>query len=103
MKLDLKNNPIDRLRLASISEGASFLVLLGIAMPLKHFLGIWQAVRVVGSLHGALFIALCFLLFTALLDKRLSFKWCVIVFVCSFIPFAPFFVDRRLQKGPAPN
>ena len=97
MKLDLKNCAIDRLRLVSVSEGISFIILLGIAMPLKHFLGIWQAVRVVGSLHGALFLALCWVLFTVLLDKKLSFKWCVIVFVCSFVPFAPFFVDRKLK------
>ena len=41
----------------SRSEGISFLLLLGVAMPLKY---IWQlplAVEVIGMAHGLLFIA----------------------------------------------
>jgi integral membrane protein len=37
-------------------EGISFLVLLGIAMPLKHFAEMPEAVRIVGWMHGILFI-----------------------------------------------
>ncbi len=98
MSLDLKSRPLDRLRLASILDGVSYLVLLGIAMPLKYYADMPLAVRIVGSLHGALFLALCWLLLTALLEKRLSFQWCVIVFVCALIPFAPFFLDRKLKE-----
>lgn len=66
-------------------------------MPLKYLADMPLAVRIVGSLHGALFIALCWFLLTALLEKRLSFKHCVIVFVCAMIPLAPFFLDRKLK------
>ena len=97
MKLNLKSNAIDRLRFASILDGISFLVLLGIAVPLKYLAGMWMAVRIVGSVHGALFIALCFCLLIVLLYKKLSFKWCVIVFICALIPLAPFFLDRNLR------
>ena len=98
MNLNLKSNAMDRLRLASILDGISYLVLLGIAMPLKYLAGMPLAVRIVGSIHGALFIALCFCLLIVLLDRKLSFKWCVIVFICAIIPFAPFFLDRRLKE-----
>lgn len=94
--MDLKNN-FDRLRLASILDGVSYVTLLGIAMPLKYLAGFPVAVRVVGMLHGVFFISLCFLLFLALLDKKLTLKWCIIVFVCSLIPFAPFLLDRKLK------
>jgi integral membrane protein len=97
MPLDLKSNPIDRLRLASILDGVSYLILLGIAMPLKYLAGMPMAVRIVGMAHGILFLALCWCLLVALLDKRLSFKWCVIVFLCALVPFAPFFLDRKLK------
>ena len=97
MSLDLKNRPLDRLRLASILDGISFLVLLGIAMPLKYFAGMPLAVRIVGSIHGALFLALCWFLLMALLEKRLSFKHCVIVFLCAVTPYAPFFLDHKLK------
>ncbi len=35
MAFDLKRFNIDRLRLSSILDGVSYLILLGIAMPLK--------------------------------------------------------------------
>ena len=59
LQFDLRNNSIDRLRLASILDGISYLILLGIAMPLKYLAGMWMAVRMVGSIHGGLFLALC--------------------------------------------
>ena len=98
MSLDLRASPIDRLRLASILDGISYLVLLGIAMPLKYFADLPLAVRIVGSLHGFLFLALCACLLEVLVRKRLSFAWCVAVFLCALVPFAPFLLDRRLRE-----
>ncbi|MFN9297548.1 MAG: DUF3817 domain-containing protein, partial [Acidobacteriota bacterium] len=43
------------LRWAGWAEGISFLVLLLVAMPMKYLIGEPMAVRVIGSLHGALF------------------------------------------------
>src|SRR5438552_3773981 len=45
-----------RLRLVGYTEGVSFLVLLGIAMPLKYFAGMPLAVTIVGAIHGLLWI-----------------------------------------------
>ncbi len=98
MSLDLKHSALDRLRLASGLDGVSYLVLLGIAMPLKYLAGEPLAVRIVGSVHGFLFLSLCACLLEVLVKKKLSFGWCVIVFLCSLIPFAPFFLDRKLRK-----
>lgn len=97
MSLDLKNSLIDRLRLASLLDGISFLILLGIAMPLKYMAGMPMAVRIVGSVHGFLWIALCLLLLLALLKKKLSFAWCVIVFVGALVPLMPFLLDHKLK------
>ena len=102
MPLHPASGPIDRLRLASILDGISYLILLGIAMPLKYLADMPLAVRVVGSLHGFLFLTLCACLLEVLMRKRLSVGWCVIVFVCALFPFAPFFLDRKLKaKGTA--
>ncbi|MEX2580511.1 MAG: DUF3817 domain-containing protein [Verrucomicrobiales bacterium] len=98
MSLDLKSDAVDRLRLASILDGVSYLLLLGIAMPLKYLAGLPLAVRIVGMAHGILFLALCLCLLLVLVRQRLSFKWCAIVFVCALIPFAPFFLDRKLRE-----
>lgn len=93
---------IARLRLASILDGISYLVLLGIAMPLKYLADLPLAVRVVGSFHGLLFLILCACLFDTLVRKRLSFGWCAVVFACALFPFAPFLLDRRLKAAGAP-
>ena len=45
-----------RFRTIGIAEGISFLVLLLIAMPMKYFLKIPEAVKIVGWMHGALFV-----------------------------------------------
>lgn len=98
MSLDLRASLLSRLRLASILDGASYIVLLGIAMPLKYLADQPLAVRIVGSLHGFLFLALCWYLLRSLLARKLGFSWCAVVFVCALVPFAPFFLDRKLAE-----
>ncbi len=97
MPLALRSSAIDRLRLASILDGISYLTLLGIAMPLKYFADLPLAVRIVGSIHGFLFLSLCACLLEVLRKRRLSFGGCVTVFLCALLPFAPFFLDRKLK------
>lgn len=96
--MDLKGNPMDRLRLASILDGISYLVLLGIAMPLKYLADMPAAVRITGSIHGFLFLALMGCLLLAWLRKRLSLAWCATVLLCALLPLAPFFLDAQLRR-----
>lgn len=91
-------NLMQCLRVVSISEGVSYLLLLFLAMPLKY---IWQqplAVTWVGSAHGALFVALGLLLLLAMWRAALPFKTAVIVGVASLVPAGPFFADRLLKR-----
>ena len=53
------------LRLVALLEGSSFLVLLFIAMPLKYLADQPLAVRIVGSIHGLLFVIFMAALFRA--------------------------------------
>jgi len=100
MPLHPRSNAIDRLRLASILDGVSYLVLIGIAMPMKYLADVPLAVRVAGSLHGFLFLALCACLLEVFVRRRLSFGWCLIVFVCALFPLAPLLLERKLRaKG----
>ncbi len=88
---------VDRVRLAGKVEAISFLVLLGIAMPLKYLADMPMAVRIVGMAHGLLFIAFCALLFRALAVGSLSVARGGLAFVAAFFPFGPFVIDRYLQ------
>ena len=49
-------NSLSILRLLAFLEGVSFLVLLGIAMPLKYYYNKPEFVKIVGMAHGVLFV-----------------------------------------------
>lgn len=85
------------LRRVALAEAVSYLVLLTVAMPLKYLAGLPLAVRIVGLLHGVLFLVLCWALLQAWLDK-LALRRCVAVLALSFVPIVPFFFDRRLRQ-----
>lgn len=89
-------NPAQRFRWVAYAEGASFLVLLGIAMPLKYLAGLPLAVRVVGLLHGVLFLAYMLLVFDALGAGRFSMRTAAWAVVASLLPFGPFVFERRI-------
>jgi integral membrane protein len=93
-----RGNPIAFLRLAALVEGVSFLVLLGVAMPLKYFAGLPAAVKVVGWVHGLLFVVLCVALANATAVARWPLGRAALVFVAALLPFGPFVVDRRMRQ-----
>ena len=76
-------------------EGSSLLSLFFIAMPLKYVWHQPEAVRIVGSIHGGLFL-LYILLATALSDKEnWPRKELIQAYVFSALPFGTFIFDRK--------
>jgi integral membrane protein len=68
-------------------EGMSFLVLLFIAMPIKYGFHDARAVRLVGGLHGVLFLAFLTALLRVALEQNWSWRLAVRVFALSLVPF----------------
>lgn len=89
---------IRQLRIVGLVEGVSFLVLLGIAMPLKYFAGMPRAVSVVGMVHGVLFIVYAFAAGHAWLTARWSLSRGAGLFAAAVLPFGPFVTDGRLRR-----
>lgn len=79
-------------------EGISFLILLFIAMPLKYFFDMPLAVRLVGGLHGVLFILFAVALYKAYRTLPISFGKTVFIFILSFLPFGTFFINKVLGR-----
>jgi len=79
-------------------EGISFLVLLGIAMPLKYLAGMPQAVTVAGWLHGMLFIAFCIALTQAREEAKWDARQTGTILIAALLPFGPFVIDSGLRK-----
>jgi integral membrane protein len=92
---------LERLRRVGKLEAVSFLVLLGIAMPLKYLAHWPLAVKVVGWAHGVLFVWFVISLWRAKRDARLSFGQALAVLVAALLPFGPFVIDRRLAREAA--
>lgn len=79
-------------------EGISFLVLLGIAMPLKYVADIPQAVSVVGMAHGILFIAYLYLIHECRMAFGWSLKTAALGALASVLPFGPFVYDKWVKQ-----
>jgi integral membrane protein len=94
-------NAVGRLRLIGMIEAVSFLVLLGIAMPLKHIGGYPLPVRIVGWIHGLLFIAYCHALLGAATERGWPWTKNAKLFVAALLPFGPFVVDKGLRSERA--
>jgi integral membrane protein len=88
---------LHRFRIVAIAEGISFLVLLLIAMPLKYMFDIPQAVKFMGWIHGALFVAFIYLAFEVFTAFKKDFMWLCKAFLASIIPFGTFILDKELK------
>jgi integral membrane protein len=93
------NGPLQQFRAVGYAEGVSFLVLLGIAMPLKHLAGRPDAVLVVGWVHGILWILYLVTAARAAYFEKWSFRRLFWAGVASVLPFGPFLFDRWLRRN----
>lgn len=93
MKFD---NTLNRLRSIGIWEAVSYLLLLGIAMPLKYAFDMPQAVRVVGMAHGVLWMLYIGFAVLGQIDYKWSIKTTLWLFIASLLPFGPFIADAKL-------
>lgn len=87
-----------RLRWAGLAEGTSFLVLLGIAMPLKYLAGKPEAVRAVGSIHGFLFVIYVLMVFLAARKFRWGLPTVLMALAAAVFPLGPFWFDAKLRR-----
>ncbi len=83
------------LRLLALLEGLSFLVLLGIAMPLKYYYDRPNAVKIVGMTHGILFILYVTNLLIVHMKRKWNFGRTTGAFIAALIPFGTFYADKK--------
>jgi len=79
-------------------EACSFLILVGVAMPLKYFAAQPGAVKVFGWIHGLLFMVFCGALLRTIVIARWPLARAALIFVAALLPFGPFVVDRRMKE-----
>jgi integral membrane protein len=97
----LLSTAVGRLRVVSAIEGLSYVLLMGVAMPLKYMAGIPEVVRVVGMAHGVLFVAFVVALQAATISARWSPLRAAWVLFLSLIPLGALRIEHELRRDGA--
>ena len=84
--------------MTALAEGCSFLTWLFIAMPMKYFMGMPEVVRVVGAIHGGLFLLYVGLLAMLHVKQRWPVIFSLYALIASVIPFGTFILDKHLRE-----
>ena len=90
--------PVGRLRIAGFAEGTTLLVLVGVAVPLKHLAGMPTAVSMLGPLHGLAFIAYFVAAMEVVGAGELARRDAWRTALVALVPFGTFANDRFLAR-----
>lgn len=88
---------IGQLRLLAIVEGISYL-LLGITVPMKYFMEMGTPNKIVGMIHGVLFISYCIWVYVYYNHAKWKTSTLLWSLFASIIPFGTFVADARIFK-----
>ena len=85
-------------RLSAYAEGLTLLLLLGIAVPLKHVCGHPELVRIVGPVHGLAFLAYQYSLWRLWLSGGVTSRQMLRGALAAFWPFGTWHFSRSLER-----
>ena len=88
---------LGQLRILAIIEGISY-ILFAFTMPLKYKYEIGTPNKIIGMIHGFLFIAYCIWVVRIAFQKKWTTRITFLCLVASLVPFATFVVDSKLLK-----
>ena len=87
-----------RLRWMSLLDAFTYVLLVGVAMPLKYAADMPLAVTVVGMVHGLVWMLLMWLLMRTRFETSWPLQRLVILGVAALLPIVPFFLDRSVKE-----
>lgn len=88
-------------RKLSFIEGLSLMALVLVAMPAKYHFGVVDSIWQVGMTHGVLWSIYFFTSLVVSHQQKWSVMFWLVVLFASVIPFACFFLDRKLKTPVA--
>ena len=86
------------LRILSLLEGISIILLLGVTMPLSKIYNIKEPNFYMGLSHGLLFISYCIFVILVSIEKKWSTKTTILAGLASLFPFGTFIADSKIFK-----
>ncbi|MBP1840903.1 DUF3817 domain-containing protein [Formosa algae] len=92
------NSLLKTLRIVGFLEGISYILLLGVAVPIKYILHDPQYVKLLGMPHGLLFVGYVVLAILVGVELKWSIKTIAFVLLASIVPFGTFIADKKYFK-----
>lgn len=80
-------------------EGVSFILLLGVAMPVRYYFDYSEPVKYIGMAHGVLFMAFLLVLLATASKIKMPLWGMPLGVLSALLPFAPFAFDYLLKKS----
>lgn len=91
---------VGRLRLVGLLEGISLLLLVFVAVPAKYFWDNPAGARILGPVHGALFLLFVINTLSIAVEQGWRFRtttWKVLL--ACIVPFGTFYIDRHILRN----
>jgi integral membrane protein len=93
--MDMIKTEKGRLRLIAHAEGISFLLILFVTMPLKYWLDMPNPNKIIGMLHGLLFVVYILVVIQGAINFKWGNKVTFLALLASIVPFGTFWVDSK--------
>jgi integral membrane protein len=90
-----------RLRVVSILEGCTLLLLVFVAVPLKHGAGISAGTHLMGPIHGLAFLTYIWMLIQTVSGGEWSRSETIRLIIAALVPFGAFFNERVFARRQA--
>ncbi|TGL06660.1 DUF3817 domain-containing protein [Leptospira bouyouniensis] len=92
----LLQSRLGRFRILAFLEGVSFLTILFVTMPLKYLYQNPEPNKIVGLVHGLLFLLYLIELFQVKVELEWKLKKTFLAALASVIPFGTFWAEKYL-------
>jgi integral membrane protein len=87
-----------RYRVMAYTTAVLLIILVFVAVPLQFAAGKPEAAKVVGTLHGYLYLIYLGVAFDLTRKLRVPLGWMLLVLLAGTVPFCAFVAERKLTK-----
>lgn len=94
----MKGRSLRSLSVSGLLEGLSLLVLLFVAVPVKYIFLHEQMVKVVGPIHGGIFLLYVVIAIVATLEYEWKLGTFLLILLASIIPFGFLYVEYKIIR-----
>ena len=97
--LQLFKTNLGRLRIIGFMEGVSLLALVFLAVPMKYIWHDASATKLIGPIHGALFLLFVFNAISVGIERKWNFRTITLkVLIACLVPFGTFYIDHKMLR-----